>query len=201
MGADLGVPDLVVHAFTDGRDTSPTGGERFVGDLERWLAEAGNGRVGSVIGRYYAMDRDKRWERTQLAYDLLVHGKGEHEAASGVDAVRAAYERDETDEFITATTVGDEARIRPGDSVIAFNFRPDRMREITLALADPSFTDVDRGGAGAGRSLRDAHRVRGRLALPGGVPAGAPEEHPPEGDRRDGRPRSCTSRRRRSTRT
>jgi 2,3-bisphosphoglycerate-independent phosphoglycerate mutase len=147
MVAGFAVPDLVVHAFTDGRDTSPTGGERFLGDLERWLAEAGNGRVGSVVGRYYAMDRDKRWERTQLAYDLLVHGKGEHEAASGVEAVRAAYERDETDEFITATTVGDEARIRPGDSVIAFNFRPDRMREITLALADPSFTDVDRGGA------------------------------------------------------
>src|SRR6185312_7304209 len=105
------------------------------------------GRVGSVIGRYYAMDRDKRWERAQLAYDLLVHGRGQHAAASGVDAVRAAYERDETDEFIAATTVGDEARIRPGDSVIAFNFRPDRMREITLALADPSFAEVDRGGA------------------------------------------------------
>jgi 2,3-bisphosphoglycerate-independent phosphoglycerate mutase len=148
MGAALGVPDLVVHAFTDGRDTSPTGGERFVGELEEWLQRAGNGRVGSVVGRYFAMDRDKRWDRTQRAYDLLMHGRGEHDAPTGIDAVRAAYERGETDEFITPTAVGDEARIRPDDSVIAFNFRPDRMRQITLALADPAFTDVDRGGAG-----------------------------------------------------
>jgi 2,3-bisphosphoglycerate-independent phosphoglycerate mutase len=137
----------VVHAFTDGRDTSPTGGEQFLADLEGWLADAGSGRVGSVIGRYHAMDRDKRWDRTQLAYDLLMHGKAEHSAQSGPEAARAAYERGETDEFITPTTVGEEARIRPGDSVIAFNFRPDRMRQITLALCAPDFTEVDRGGA------------------------------------------------------
>ena len=83
------------------------------------------------------MDRDKRWDRVQKAYDLLVHGKAEHHADSGAEAAQAAYERDETDEFITPTTVGEEARIRPGDAVLAFNFRPDRMREITLALADP----------------------------------------------------------------
>jgi len=147
MGAKLGVADLVVHAFTDGRDTSPTGGERFLADLERWLADAGAGRVGSVVGRYYAMDRDKRWDRTQRAYDLLVLGEAEHHADSGVEAVRAAYERDETDEFITPTTVGAEARIRPGDSVIAFNFRPDRMRQLTRALADRDFDEVDRRGA------------------------------------------------------
>jgi 2,3-bisphosphoglycerate-independent phosphoglycerate mutase len=147
IGAQLGVPDLVVHAFTDGRDTSPTGGEQFLADLEGWLADAGSGRVGSVIGRYHAMDRDKRWDRTQLAYDLLMHGKAEHSAQSGPEAARAAYERGETDEFITPTTVGEEARIRPGDSVIAFNFRPDRMRQITLALCAPDFTEVDRGGA------------------------------------------------------
>src|SRR5207249_777013 len=98
-------------------------------------------------GRYYAMDRDRRWERTQLAYDLLVHGTAEHHADSGPAAVRAAYDRDETDEFIKPTTVGDEARIRPGDSVIAFNFRPDRMRQITRALAERGFDEVDRRGA------------------------------------------------------
>ena len=92
------------------------------------------------------MDRDKRWDRVQLAYDLLVHGRAPHSAASGGDAARAAYEREETDESITPTLVGAEARIRPGDSVIGINFRPDRMREITRALGDPSFTDVDRGG-------------------------------------------------------
>jgi 2,3-bisphosphoglycerate-independent phosphoglycerate mutase len=131
----------VVHAFTDGRDTSPQGGAEFVARIER------RARVASVIGRYFAMDRDKRWDRTQQAYDLLVHGRAEHRAESGHAAVRAAYERGETDEFIKATVVGDEpVTIAPGDSVIAFNFRPDRMRQLTLALCDPAFTDIDRGG-------------------------------------------------------
>jgi 2,3-bisphosphoglycerate-independent phosphoglycerate mutase len=147
MAADLGVPDVVVHAFTDGRDTSPTGGEGYLETVADWCAQAGNARVGSVIGRYFAMDRDQRWERVQQAYDLLVHGTAAQRVGVAAAAARDAYAREETDEFISATAVGDEARIRPGDSVIAFNFRPDRMREITRALADPAFTDVDRGGA------------------------------------------------------
>jgi 2,3-bisphosphoglycerate-independent phosphoglycerate mutase len=147
LANERGVEDLVVHAFTDGRDTAPNGGAGYLETVEGWLREAGGGRVGSVVGRYFAMDRDKRWDRVQKAYDLLVHGRAEHHADTGVDAVRAAYERDETDEFITPTTVGDEARIRPEDSVIGFNFRPDRMREITQALADPDFAEVDRGDA------------------------------------------------------
>jgi len=134
--------DTIVHAFTDGRDTSPTGGEKYLADVESW-----GGRVGSVIGRYFAMDRDKRWDRVQKAYDLLVHGKASRHVDSAPEAARQAYERGETDEFIAATTVGEEAKIRPGDSVIAFNFRPDRMREITLALCDPAFSEIDRGGA------------------------------------------------------
>jgi 2,3-bisphosphoglycerate-independent phosphoglycerate mutase len=148
LAAEWGVPDLVIHAFTDGRDTLPTSGAGFVADIEKWAQDAGAGRVGSVVGRYFAMDRDKRWDRVQKAYDMLVHGRAEHHADTGEQAVKDAYERDETDEFITTTTVGEEARIRPGDSVIGFNFRPDRMREITLALTDPDFTEVDRGGAG-----------------------------------------------------
>jgi len=147
IAAEAGVEDLVVHAFTDGRDVSPTQAGTFLGQVEDWLREAGTGRIGSVVGRYFAMDRDKRWDRVQRAYDLLVHGTAEHHADSGADAAKAAYEREETDEFIQPTTVGEEATIRPGDSVIAFNFRPDRMREITQALADPGFTEVDRGGA------------------------------------------------------
>ncbi len=145
LGAELGVEDLVLHAFTDGRDTLPTSGAGFLDTVEGWMAQAGAGRVGTVLGRYYAMDRDRRWERVQRAYDLLVHGRAEHEAGSGAEAVRAAYAREETDEFITPVRVGEEARIRPGDSVLAFNFRPDRMREITRALADPEFGEVDRG--------------------------------------------------------
>jgi 2,3-bisphosphoglycerate-independent phosphoglycerate mutase len=121
--------DVVVHAFTDGRDTSPHGGAGYLAQVDAWP-----GRVGSVVGRYYAMDRDRRTERTQAALDLLLEGKADHHADTGEAAVLAAYERGETDEFITATTVGDEARIRPPDSVIAFNFRPDRMRQLTEAL-------------------------------------------------------------------
>src|SRR4051794_24147010 len=147
IAADAGVEDLVIHAFTDGRDVSPTQAGTFLETVEQWTKDAGAGRVGSVIGRYFAMDRDSRWDRVQQAYDLLVHGKGEPPAATAADAARDAYEREETDEFITATTVGEEARIRPGDSVLAFNFRPDRMREITQALAEPGFDEVDRRGA------------------------------------------------------
>jgi 2,3-bisphosphoglycerate-independent phosphoglycerate mutase len=147
LAAERGVPDVVVHAFTDGRDTSPRGGEGYLEAVEGWCRQAGDARVGSVVGRYYAMDRDGRWDRVQRAYDLLVHGRAEHHADSAPEAARAAYAREETDEFIAPTTVGAEARIRPGDSVIAFNFRPDRMREITLALAHAELGEVDRGGA------------------------------------------------------
>ena len=142
LAASKGVPDVVVHAFTDGRDTSPKGGAKFLAAVEA----LDGARVGSVIGRYFAMDRDGRWDRVQKAYDLLVHGKGSHHADSAEQAAKDAYERDETDEFIAATTVGEEACIRPGDAVLGFNFRPDRMREITRALADPDFGEIDRGG-------------------------------------------------------
>jgi 2,3-bisphosphoglycerate-independent phosphoglycerate mutase len=147
LGASLRVPDLVLHAFTDGRDTLPTSGAGYLATVAGWMDDAGAGRIGSVVGRYWAMDRDRRWDRIQRAYDLLVHGRAEHSAASGEAAAADAYAREETDEFIAPTLVGEEARIRPGDSVVAFNFRPDRMREITRALADPSFTEIDRGGA------------------------------------------------------
>ena len=148
LGASLGVPDLVLHAFTDGRDTLPESGAGYLETVQGWMDDAGAGRIGSVVGRYWAMDRDRRWDRIQRAYDLLVHGRAEHHAASGAEAAREAYARDETDEFITPVLVGDEdSPIRPGDSVFAFNFRPDRMREITRALAEPSFSEVDRGDA------------------------------------------------------
>ncbi|MDQ6817174.1 MAG: 2,3-bisphosphoglycerate-independent phosphoglycerate mutase [Actinomycetota bacterium] len=147
LGAELQVPDLVLHAFTDGRDTLPKSGAAYLRDVGGWMAEAGAGRVGSVVGRYYAMDRDDRWERIQRAYDLLVLGRAEHRAQSGEAAAREAYDRGETDEFITPVLVGEESRIGAGDSVVAFNFRPDRMREISRALAEPGFEEIDRRGA------------------------------------------------------
>jgi 2,3-bisphosphoglycerate-independent phosphoglycerate mutase len=147
MAAHAGVEDLVIHAFTDGRDTLPMAGSEFVGTVERWCAEEGVGRVASVVGRFFAMDRDRRWERVQQAYDLLAHGIAVHAAPTGRAAVIAAYDRGETDEFVSPTRVGAEGAIRPGDSVIAFNFRPDRMREISCALADPVCAGIDRRGA------------------------------------------------------
>jgi 2,3-bisphosphoglycerate-independent phosphoglycerate mutase len=142
-----GVPDLVLHAFTDGRDASPHAGEGHLGRAEGWLAEHG-GRVGTVTGRYYAMDRDRRWERTRRAYDAIVHGRGEAPpATTGADAVRDAYARDETDEFIRPTVVGEEACIRDGDAAIFFNFRPDRARQLTRALGERDFAEFDRGEA------------------------------------------------------
>jgi 2,3-bisphosphoglycerate-independent phosphoglycerate mutase len=147
LAASLEVPDLVVHAFTDGRDTLPHSGAGYLERVEARMACAGAGRVGTVVGRYYAMDRDRRWDRVQLAYDLLVHGQASHHADTGAQACRDAYERDETDEFIKPVTIGEEACIRPGDSVLGLNFRPDRMRELVSALGDPPFSEVDRGGA------------------------------------------------------
>lgn len=137
----LDAGEIVVHCFTDGRDTAPDAGLEAVGRLE------GTGvRIGSVVGRFWAMDRDKRWDRVQKAYDLLVRAKAPHSAPSAVEAVAAAYARGETDEFLEPTLVGEPAPIAPGDRVFCFNFRPDRMREIVRALADPSFTEIDRGG-------------------------------------------------------
>jgi 2,3-bisphosphoglycerate-independent phosphoglycerate mutase len=130
------VPDIVLHAFTDGRDTLPTAGAEFVAEAEEWLRAAG-GRVGSVSGRYYGMDRDKRWDRIQLAFDAMVEGEAEFRAETGEAAVRAAYKRGETDEFIKPTVVGEkEARIRKDDVALFFNFRPDRARQMTTKLAE-----------------------------------------------------------------
>lgn len=127
---EMALGDVIVHAFTDGRDTSPTGGWHFLQEVESW----GSCRVGSVMGRYYAMDRDNRTERTERAIDCLVRGEADFHAASGEAAVRAAYERGETDEFILPTLVDDDALVHPSDSVVCFNFRPDRMRQLVAAL-------------------------------------------------------------------
>jgi 2,3-bisphosphoglycerate-independent phosphoglycerate mutase len=179
--AGAAASDVVVHAFTDGRDTLPDSGAAFVEQVQEWCAQAESARIGSVVGRYWAMDRDNRWDRIQKAYDLLVHGRAEHRCDSAVEAVRAAYERDETDEFIEPTLVGEEARIRPGDSVIGVNFRPDRMREITRALADSGFDEIDRGDAAVVR--RYATLTQYEEGWP--YPVGGGEETPEEGERRE----------------
>jgi 2,3-bisphosphoglycerate-independent phosphoglycerate mutase len=142
LAAREGVPDLVVHAFSDGRDTLPRSGAGYIAQLERWLRSAG--RVGTVSGRYYAMDRDRRWDRTQRAYDAIVHAQGER-ANSAAEAVAIAYERDETDEFIQPTVIGDYDGVAAEDVALFMNFRPDRARQLTRALAEPEFAEFDRG--------------------------------------------------------
>jgi len=155
LAAERGVEDLIVHCITDGRDTGPETGAGFLGELERCCREQGCGRVGSVVGRFYAMDRDGRWERTQAAYDLLVHGRAPHRAQDAVSAARGAYARKETDEFIAPTLVGREAAIRAEDSVLCFNFRPDRMRQLVRALADPELGTPPRPPGWDGRGAAD----------------------------------------------
>jgi len=130
-----GVSDVAVHAFTDGRDTDPKSGLGFITELQQHI-DATVGRIATVSGRYYAMDRDKRWERVKLAYDALVLGKGNY-ATTAIEAVQQAYAEDITDEFIRPTVItGNQqpATIREGDTAICFNFRTDRCREITQVL-------------------------------------------------------------------
>ncbi|MGH2980646.1 MAG: 2,3-bisphosphoglycerate-independent phosphoglycerate mutase [Solirubrobacterales bacterium] len=143
LAASEGVSDVVFHAFTDGRDTLPTSGRGYLAELAGWLRHAG--RIGTVGGRYYAMDRDRRWERTKLAYDAIVHARG-LAAESADEAVRSAYERDETDEFVKPTVVGDYDGAADGDVAIFVNFRPDRARQLTMALGEPDFDKFPRGG-------------------------------------------------------
>ena len=149
LGAREQVPEIVLHAFTDGRDTLPQSAPEYLEQVEAWLAEAaGSGvpaRVTSVMGRYWGMDRDNRWDRTKRAYDAIVHGEGLR-AGSAAEAVQAAYGRGETDEFIEPTIVGEPRTVQDGDSVITFNFRPDRMRQIVRALGEPGFAEFDRRG-------------------------------------------------------
>ena len=149
MAKNQGVDQVYVHCFLDGRDTPPASATLYLAALQRKMEEMGCGKIATVIGRYYAMDRDKRWERTQKAYDLLVNGIGEP-SIDPVAAVTQSYAAGITDEFvepqvIVNSTGGPVARIENDDSVICFNFRPDRARQITRALAVPEFKEFPIG--------------------------------------------------------
>jgi 2,3-bisphosphoglycerate-independent phosphoglycerate mutase len=149
LAARHNVAAVRIHALLDGRDTPPRSARGFVEDLEPRLAGAHpDARIASVGGRYWAMDRDKRWDRTKRGYDAIVHGVGEH-APSAVAAIDAAYARGENDEFVLPTVIdGVDGRVRDGDPIIHANFRADRARQLTHALADASFSDFDRSNAG-----------------------------------------------------
>ena len=134
---------VLFHAFTDGRDTPPRSADRYLPELEDRFA--GRARVATVTGRYYAMDRDRRWDRTARAYEAIVHGRG-LAAATAADAIAAAYARGEGDEFIQPTVVTGTPSMADGDAVVHLNFRADRARQLTQALALAEFEDFDRGG-------------------------------------------------------
>lgn len=140
--------NVYVHCFLDGRDTPPTSGKDFVIELQQKMKEIGIGQVASVMGRYYAMDRDNNYDRVKLAYDAMTKGEG-LTAESAPEAIQQSYDRDETDEFVKPTVILDEgkplAKIKDNDSVIFFNFRPDRAREITRSFCDDDFQGFDRG--------------------------------------------------------
>ncbi len=140
LAADRGV-DAVTHAFTDGRDTAPKGGADFLADLEATASAHGTGHVATVCGRYYAMDRDENFERTKRAYDAIVGRTAPHSAGSAVEAVESSYVRGETDEYVEPTLIDagpetDDRALSNGDSVVFFNFRADRARQLVRMLAD-----------------------------------------------------------------
>lgn len=143
MAKKEGVKDVYVHCFMDGRDVPPSSGKDFIQNLEDKMKEIGVGKIATVMGRYYAMDRDNRWERVSQAYNAIVNGEG-NKNASAIDTMTASYAQSVTDEFIIPTIVTENATIKPNDSVIFFNFRPDRAREITRTFVDPDFNGFER---------------------------------------------------------
>jgi 2,3-bisphosphoglycerate-independent phosphoglycerate mutase len=147
LAHEKGLKKVFVHGFLDGRDVPPSSALGFVLEIEKYMKELGTGKIATISGRYYAMDRDNRWERVQLAYDAMVLGKGET-ALSGAEAVEKSYHDNKTDEFVLPTVISKDGKpsgkIENNDSVIFFNFRPDRAREITRAINDKEFQGFKR---------------------------------------------------------
>ena len=143
MAKKMGVEKVYVHCFMDGRDVPPTSGAEYIEELQKELEKTGVGKIATVSGRYYAMDRDNRWERVVKAYDAMVNGEGV-KAPDPAAMMRQSYADGVTDEFIVPAVVTEGAEVKSGDSVIFFNFRPDRARELTRTLVDPDFAGFER---------------------------------------------------------
>ena len=145
MAKHMGAKDVYLHCITDGRDTDPHDGKRFLADLQAKLDELGIGKIASVSGRYYAMDRDNNWDREEKAYAAFVYGEGNH-AANAAEAIEASYAADKTDEFVLPCVTCEGGRVQDGDTVIFMNFRPDRARQMTRIFCDDAFTGFERRG-------------------------------------------------------
>jgi len=144
LAAQTGVKNICLHAFLDGRDTAPKSAQAFINWMEAALAPLRNARIASLIGRYFAMDRDNRWERVQQAFDLIVDGKAAFSANSASEGLQAAYTRGESDEFVQATQIGEVQPMEDGDSLVFMNFRADRARQLTRALTNKDFSGFTR---------------------------------------------------------
>lgn len=144
LAARRGAKRIYLHAFLDGRDTPPKSAQAFIETAEQGFARLGTGRIATLIGRYYAMDRDNRWERVEAAYRLIVDGQADHQVTDAQAGLAEAYARGESDEFVAATLVGDPAPVQEGDAVIFMNFRADRARELTRAFVEPNFQGFSR---------------------------------------------------------
>ncbi|MEX2961959.1 2,3-bisphosphoglycerate-independent phosphoglycerate mutase [Microbulbifer sp. TYP-18] len=144
LAAQRGARAIYLHAFLDGRDTPPRSAEASIARLTQVCDSVGSARIASLAGRYYAMDRDQRWDRTQAVYDLLTRGSAAHRAEDALAGLAAAYERGENDEFVAPTLVGAAAPVADGDSLIFMNFRPDRARQLTRAFTQPDFQGFER---------------------------------------------------------
>ena len=144
MAEAKGCNKVYVHAFLDGRDTPPRSAESSLAKFEKHFEQSGKGKVASLIGRYYAMDRDNRWDRVEQAYNLITLGESEYNAESALAGLEQAYQRDENDEFVKATTIGTPVQVEDGDAIIFMNFRADRAREITRAYVDANFSGFER---------------------------------------------------------
>ena len=139
LAAQRGAEAIYLHAFLDGRDTPPKSAQSSIELLDATFAKLGKGRIASLIGRYFAMDRDNRWDRVEQAYQLIVDGQGQFQADDASAGLRAAYARGESDEFVKATVIGAPVRVEDGDAVVFMNFRADRARELTRAFVEPDF--------------------------------------------------------------
>ena len=144
MAKDRDLDNVYVTGILDGRDMPPRSAADSIAVTEAACAELGNARLSGIVGRFYAMDRDNRWDRVEPAYQLMSEGEAPFSAANGAEALAAAYERDENDEFVQATRIGEAAPVKDGDSIIFFNFRPDRARELTRAFVDDNFDGFER---------------------------------------------------------
>ena len=145
MAKHMGATEVYLHCITDGRDTDPHSGKGFLADLQAKLDELGIGKIASVSGRYYAMDRDNNWDREEKAYAAFVYGEGNH-AANAQEAIEASYADDKTDEFVLPCVTCEGGRVQDGDTVIFMNFRPDRARQMTRIFCDDNFTGFERRG-------------------------------------------------------